>query len=492
MVVEVVGTRVLAPVFGTGLYVWGALLSGTLCSLAVGYYCGGAFADRRPLPRSLGQILLGSGLALGLAVWIAPAVLTWGMTLGPRLGTLLCALLLFTPTLTGLGMVGPTAIRLISTDIQQTGHRVGLIYAISTAGSLIGTLVVVFVIVPLVETRSILLATAIALSLTSLPWLPSKSGRSAAVLITLIEFSTLAGGQRKQLPEHLTVLERAHSPYGLLEVIDNTALDMRFLRADHSVIGGRFDDGTGLFSYLHVVEALRYLRPNAKTMLQIGLGTGALSRAMEKRGISSDVVELDPEVARLAAKYFDYAPSGRVIVDDARSFLHQQRGDYDLVVHDTFTGGGTPVHLLSLEVFRQIKSMLKPDGVLLVNFVGFANSDRSDATDAVARTLQEVFGEVRLFRDAEARSSGLANLLYFASDQPLDFSLLVNVAYENQRCAETLGRFTRWEVPIPQKSQLAALITDAHNPMSTMQAPIAEAHYAAMAKLLPAAVWLPW
>lgn len=491
MVIEIVGTRALAPVFGAGLMVWAALLSSTLCSLAIGYYWGGGFADRYPVARSLGQVMVGSGAALGLAVVIAPPMLAWGLSLGPRLGSLLCALLLFSPPLTGLGMVGPVAVRLIATDVKRTGHGVGQTYAISTAGGLIGTLTVVFAVIPSVETRTILLGTAVGLCLIGLPWLLGAWVR-AGVLVGLLVWTTLAGLQQRKLPEHLEVVERAHSPYGLLEVIDNTASGIRMMRADHSIIGGRFSDGTGLFSYLHVIEALRYVRPEATRMLQIGLGTGALSTVMKQRRIASDVVELDPDVVRLAKKHFDYVPSGQVFIEDARTFLNRAQRQYDLVVHDTFTGGTNPSYLLSLEVFRQIKRLLQPGGVLVVNFVGFTSGEHARASYAAATTMREVFKDVRVFRDAspEGRSSPLANMLFFASDESLDFSVLVNLAFENRVCAETLGRFTEWEVLTERVP--SELITDARNPLSTLQAPIAEAHYTAMGKLLPQQAWLPW
>src|SRR5438270_59149 len=56
IVVEILGTRIIGPVFGVSLFVWCALLAVTLGSLATGYYAGGVLVDRRPTPSLLNLI----------------------------------------------------------------------------------------------------------------------------------------------------------------------------------------------------------------------------------------------------------------------------------------------------------------------------------------------------------------------------------------------------------------------------------------------------
>src|SRR5204862_8012705 len=95
-------------------------------------------------------------------------------------------------------------------------------------------------------------------------------------------------------------------------------------------------------------------------------------------------------------QYFDFSTSGRVSVEDARTFLRRTESRYDVVVHDTFTGGSTPEHLFSLEVLERIRAILRPGGVLALNFLG---AEETVATLAVARTIRQVFPIVRAFRD---------------------------------------------------------------------------------------------
>lgn len=427
MVVEILGTRIIGPVFGVSLFVWTALLSVTLCSLAFGYAIGGALVDRTPTPRLMGLVIVASGILLGLSAPASRPVLALAATLGPRVGPLVGAALLFTPSLATLGMIAPIAVRLATRDVRATGHRVGSIYAISTAGSVLGTLLVSFHLISTFETNAILLGTASLLCLTGAVWLPSRA-RIAALALALAMPAAASFTPARRLPAGLRILERAHSPYGLLEVIDDSERGVRLLRADHSILGAQFAaDRSASFDFLHVLEAVRFLRPAARDMLQLGLGIGSLPMALRPFGIEADVVEIDPDVVRLSRRHFGFATRGAVHVEDARTFLQRTGRKYDLIVHDTFAGGATPEHLLSVEVLLRIHALLRRDGVLARTFPGY---DRS-----------------------------------------------------------LLASFQRWEVL--QRVPAGPIITDARNPMARLQLPVAENHFDAMAELLPSEVWLP-
>ena len=165
MTIEIVGTRIIGPVFGVGLFVWSALLAVTLAALAGGYYVGGVLADRRLTPTSLGRVVTAAGVLLALASLAQHAVLRVAEGLGPSVGALFGAALLFAPALVALGITGPIAVKLRTKSLSQAGRGLGSVYAVSTAGSLVGTLVIGFVAVPAFDAKSILGCTAGALVL---------------------------------------------------------------------------------------------------------------------------------------------------------------------------------------------------------------------------------------------------------------------------------------------------------------------------------------
>jgi spermidine synthase len=489
MIIEIMGTRIIGPVFGVGLFVWSALLAVTLGALAAGYYAGGLLADRVSSARLLGGLVAGAGLLLALVRWLAHPVLSWTEPLGPRSGALFGAALLFAPSLLVLGMTGPVAVRSATATLRFAGRSVGSIYAISTAGSLLGTLGLVYLLIPTFETNEILMgasALLVVLGAASLAW----RGWPVAFL-GLIVPALGASASARVLPAGIEVLASSQSTYGLVEVIQDNNRKVRFLRSDHSILGAQYQiDGSAAFAFLHVLEAARFVRPMAKDLLQIGLGIGSLPRTLGAQGLRVDVVEIDPAVAQLAQRYFAFEPTGDVSIEDARTYLRHTDRRYDIIVHDTFTGGATPEHLLSREVLDRIHGLLRPNGVLLLNFAGYQRGPHSEASYAVARTVRSVFSHVRAFRDSppSEEADAPSNLVFFATDGELNFAIPEGAHFENETCERIQRSFFGWEVltHVPP----GAVITDALNPLSRLQIAIEEKHFSAMNELLPLDVWL--
>ncbi len=489
MVVEIVGTRVLSPVFGVGIYVWSAQLAVTMGALALGYFLGGALADERPGARSLFGTILGAGIAVALAPVLARPVLALGDGFGLRAGTLLCGSALFGPALVALGMVGPQAVKLANRSLA-TGRAAGRVYAVSTVGSLVATVATGFYLVPNFDQRHILLATAAALVLLSIAF-----ARGAGRLLGAAALSLPALGWAEPvhaLPANVRVLARTQSLYGELQVIEDTAREVRYLRTDHSLMGAMLvPGGESAFLYPYVLAALPRARPRARTALQIGLGAGLIPNALAARGLRCDSVELDGEVVRLAREHFGFAPNGEVFVEDARTFLRRTDRRYDLVVHDTFTGGCTPAHLLSIEVMERIRALLEADGILALNMVGCARGPKARASQTVARTLRAVFPVVRCFADRllEDPENEVTNLVFFASDSAIEFDFTGVQRTPDPYAARVFEQMPSWEISLEDLPD-GALARDAHNPLERYQLPIAEDFYVQMKEKFPAAVWL--
>lgn len=487
MIVEILGTRVIGPVFGVSLFVWSALLAITLVSLATGYYAGGLLADKAPSARVLGMAAVVAGVALA----IVPVVRYWvlGVTqgLGPRVGSLTSALLLFAPSLTALGSISPIAVRIASNDVEHTGRRVGVFFAVSTLGSVAGTFLVAFWLVPSFETDHIILSTSGLLIVAGVALLFTY--RPVAILALIVPI--LSGHAPKpSYPNGFHVIDRAQSMLGLVEVIDDRDRNVRFLRVDHSLIGAELvPEYESAFSFVYMLEFASIMRPNARTLLQLGLGTGSVARSFERRGIKVDTVEIDPVVVRFAKRYFEFATTGSIFVEDARAYLHRTERSYDILVHDTFTGGATPEHLLSKEILIQAKRVLRPGGLLVLNFVGGVSGSDGAASKLVARTLRNVFREVRVFKDSD--KPGIANIVYFAADRDLGLDAIANARFHDDRRENARQAFLQREVLVEARDDASGpVITDEHNPLARLELPIAEQHYAAMNKLLPASLWL--
>ncbi|MEN8150599.1 MAG: fused MFS/spermidine synthase, partial [Planctomycetota bacterium] len=168
MVVELLGVRLIAPSFGTGLHVWAALISVALAALAAGYFAGGWLADKKPDARPFyGLVLLGAA-GVGAIPLYAPALIPTFTPVGLRAGALLAATITFFPPLFLLGCVSPFAIRISASSLDRVGMTAGRVYAISTLGSVAGTLLTGFLLAPLFDIDLVLRLTAAAVAVIGL------------------------------------------------------------------------------------------------------------------------------------------------------------------------------------------------------------------------------------------------------------------------------------------------------------------------------------
>lgn len=158
MAVELLGGRLLAPYFGSSIYVWGAIIAIFMLALSLGYLAGGRWSLSSPSLRRLGGILMTAALTAVPLVLGADAALDWlsGSISDPRMGSLLgSAMLFFIPTVVS-GMISPYAVRLLVADQHHSGDHAGKLYFVSTFGSAAGTLLTSFYLVLYFEVNQIL------------------------------------------------------------------------------------------------------------------------------------------------------------------------------------------------------------------------------------------------------------------------------------------------------------------------------------------------
>jgi hypothetical protein len=174
MAVELLGGRLLAPTFGSSIYVWGAIITVFMLALSLGYLAGGRYSMNSPSVRRLGAILIVAALTVVPLLLVADPMLDSlsQAVPDPRFGSLLSAVtLFFVPTFFS-GMVSPYAVRLLVQDRQSSGRHAGQLYFVSTFGSAAGTLLTSFYLVLLLEVNQILLGLLlISVAIGVLAWL---------------------------------------------------------------------------------------------------------------------------------------------------------------------------------------------------------------------------------------------------------------------------------------------------------------------------------
>src|SRR5438093_5869034 len=174
LAVELSASRLLAPYFGTSLFVWANLIGLILLYLTIGYYLGGRLADRYPRPAVLYVLTTTAAFLIGLIPFISRPILYWSLSafatysVSVFYGSLVSVILLFAIPMILLGCVSPFAIRLSVERVGKSGRTAGQLYAISTAGSILGTFLPVLWLIPTIGTRMTFFVFALALLLMSI------------------------------------------------------------------------------------------------------------------------------------------------------------------------------------------------------------------------------------------------------------------------------------------------------------------------------------
>jgi len=168
---EILGSRVLAPNFGSSVFVWGSLIGVFMAGLSAGYWLGGRWADATVSSRRLGaMILLPAFLFITFPLYsliISDSV--FDLDLGVRSGPFLASLCLFFLPSVFLGAVSPYAARLTICSVHTSGSTVGSLYALSTLGSIAGTLLTSFYLITVAGVQSLIMAQGVLLLFSALP-----------------------------------------------------------------------------------------------------------------------------------------------------------------------------------------------------------------------------------------------------------------------------------------------------------------------------------
>jgi spermidine synthase len=418
MIVELTASRVLAPSFGNTLYTWTSLIGVVLVALSVGYYAGGRLADRYPTPKTLLHLISAAALCV-LAVpvlsgWVVAMLASEGQDVDLILGPLYAALLLFAVPGCLLGTVTPFCIKLLSqqTHNSRVGTSAGTIAMLSTVGSVLGTFGAGFFLIPAVGTRSIFVVVGLCLAITAVLGYGGLVGArwrslGSAGLVLIVAAGLGLTSQLASEPVAANVVFQKDTFYHRISVMRMQAPDGRgvtFLLTDGAAQGAQADEGERLvYEYNRFYRLERLFTDSIQRALFLGGGAYGTPECLadDHPGAVVDVVEIDPEIERIAREFFqldDYEGRVRPVVDDARRFLAASSEPYDLIFGDVFRGKQTvPPHLVTREFFELIKRRITDDGVYMMNVIGALQGPRSRLFTSVAATLEDVFGEIYVF-----------------------------------------------------------------------------------------------
>ena len=397
---EIAAARLMSPYFGASTIVWANTIAVVLVSLSIGYWLGGRLGDDHPHLRGLCALVAGAAILLALVPFAARPFLSVSVdaldqiSAGAFVGSLVGVLALVAVPIVLLGACSPWAVRLATPDVDHSGRTAGRLYAISTAGSLVGTMSAALLFIPFVGTQR-----------TFLDLRPdSRAGRHGRPRLAL---PGRAGDRRSgdRGPGRDREGEDGVRRAGDLRDRDPPAVragrgGARWHAQARAQRGRRraLPLPTGQLSDRQLLgraggDPVREPHPRRRQRVAIlGNAAGTVARAYGHYfpATQIDGVEIDPELARIGRRYFEMrAPHLTVHDEDARPWLRNAPGDYDVIVLDAYRQPYIPFYLATREFFELVRDRLAPGGVAIVN-VGHPEGS-TELERVIGRTMAEAF-----------------------------------------------------------------------------------------------------
>ncbi|MGD2069621.1 MAG: fused MFS/spermidine synthase [Gemmatimonadota bacterium] len=461
MAIEIAGARVMAPTYGLSAVPWTAVIGIILAALAAGNHVGGRWADGGG--PALGWILGAAGLTATLPVVLAglPSRALEGLGFLP--GAVASAAALFAPPVFALGTVMPYLVRLATTDVTDVGRRAGDVGAAATVGSILGTFVTGFVLLPAFPLPALLAGTGAALLLMAAlaGVLLGRGPAPPGPILLAVGVAAVGLAGPAAAPG---LLHREETVHASIQVTERTWSDGRLVREMWQNGGSSsaeyVDTGRPAHPYAALsLEAMGTLGTRPDSILVLGGAALTLPVALEawRPGLRIDVVELDPAATRLARRYFAYGSLGedtgiRVVHGDARRWLRSSGGRYDVVYLDVFDNLVTvPWNLVTVEALELVRARLSPRGVVMANVLSPTAGPSAEFLRRLLSTFRTVFPAVRAWPVVPGGDpAATGNVLLVAG-----------------RTADALPDLVRDPVDTPSSGPP---FTDAHAPVEYLQA----------------------
>ncbi|HZA90291.1 MAG TPA: fused MFS/spermidine synthase [Solirubrobacterales bacterium] len=397
---EIAAARLMAPFFGASTIVWANTIGVVLVALSVGYWIGGKVGDRYPHLRGLCLLVMGAAVLLAVVPFVARPFFDVSVdaldsiSAGAFAGSLAGVLVLIAVPVMMLGAASPYAIRLAVPDVEHSGRVAGRLYAISTAGSLVGTWLSALVLIPLIGTQRTFLSFALAAGLVAalgLGWRYLAVPAALAGVVALPVGTVKATDEGRILFEEETALQYVRvieEPDGERKLELNEGQAVHSLYRPGTYLTGDVWDG-------YLVLPFAGLRDPPERIAILGNAAGTTARAYGHYFPDTQVdgVEIDGELTEVGRRFFDLDnPNLRVYHEDARPWLRQSDGGYDAIMVDAYRQPYIPFYLATREFFELARDRLAPGGVVIVNAGHPEGND--DLEEVLGRTMAEVFPTV--------------------------------------------------------------------------------------------------
>lgn len=275
MIFELVGSRVIGPFLGTSLFVWTSLIGIILASLSLGYYLGGKLADKNATIFNLSKTILFAGIGIAITIGIKDILLLYlQKNIGEvRVASVIASIVLFMPASIFLGMVSPYAAKLKLHNLDNTGRTVGNLYALSTGGSIFGTLLAGFYLIPFFGTNKLLILLAVILVILSIILSFETYRKSKITILLLLLMGLVAFNYINTILEDNGFID-VDTSYNRIFITDSKQtenLNIRRMGINNEAHSSMYLESDDLVSeYAKSYHLIRHFYPNFESCLMLG------------------------------------------------------------------------------------------------------------------------------------------------------------------------------------------------------------------------------
>lgn len=410
MIIELVASRILSPYLGNSNLIWTCIIGMMLAFMSLGYFIGGKLSDKHPKRNLLSLFLLNSATFISLIPMIEIYAIEpiSKINFSLPLLAIICSTITFGIPSMFLATASPFAVKLKDKDLEEIGGVSGRMSALSTIGSIVGTFLAGFVLIPKLGVKNIILLVVIVLVILSYLIYEDKdikyTLKTIATLVILV--SLVLVGKKMFLQKHEDMILDTDSEYSRIWIkkfTNNSGKEYNTLEVDTGYESIASGEKNLTAEYLKYYDLFNYYQENTENVLMIGGAAYTypsyfLEQYKDKK---IDVVEIDSKMTELAEKYFDLNTQNKnlnIYHEDGRRYINTTQNKYDCILIDAFKGLNVPFQLTTEEALIQAKRNLNENGIVITNTISALDGKNANFIKYEYATYKKVFKDVKIFK----------------------------------------------------------------------------------------------
>jgi len=404
MTVELVSSRIVAPIIGSSVFTWTSVIGITLLGLSLGSWIGGTIADKRKSGKFLPLSFLVSSILVSLIPILAKNTdfITNSSDSILKLNLFLSIYLFLLPSL-AIGLIQPIILKEYADDFSKIGSRYGILSAVWSIGSVLGVFLTGFFFISNIGSMETIWLISIILFLIGLIFSIGNKKMLLFFLLVVIVVPIILYLTLEKTDKKSSIVFQKETNYYDAMVLDRYIWGIGksrilFLDADsHSIETQK----PYQYFYTEMYPVFGDLKNNIKNILVIGAGAYTMPEHFKDyyKNAEVSVIETDPEMITIGNDYFNLKKYDiKTLVGDAKTVIAKDTTKYDVIFGDAYNSFiSVPWYLLTKEWNTKIKERLNDDGIYAINFIGSVTGEDAKITESIANTFKLSFPNFYVF-----------------------------------------------------------------------------------------------